>query len=375
MRVGFVGSRGIPANYGGFETFVEELSLKLKENYGYEIYVVGDVEQEKTFKGMSDYKGIKLLYSSFNKGKAPNLFYLQSMLKLRKKVDVIYACGVGGAFVSVIPILLGEKVVVNPDGVGWEREKWAKWKKIILKAMFWVTAKVSTYIVNDSFGIQEIMKDKFGRKNRQITIEYGAEPNPYVDYVGNQERIQKTLERYNLEHKGYHLVVARLEPENNVETILEGYLLSKKGYPLIVVGNLKETSYVDKLKKLADKEDNIKLIGGVYGGDDLAIIRASARSYFHGHSVGGTNPSLLEAMGSKNLCVCHDNPFNRATVGEFGRYFSNYNEVAELIDWIDGGEQTEEIEKNRNGVYNKVIDYFNWDNIAARYNSFFKNLK
>ncbi|MGM0581026.1 MAG: DUF1972 domain-containing protein [Bacteroidota bacterium] len=373
MKIAFIGSRGVPANYGGFETFVEETSVGLIEKYEHDIFVVGDSEQKQNFNSIDKYKGAVILYSRFNKTKNPLLYYLDSIRITLKKVDVIYCCGVGGALFFFIPWVFGTKYIVNHDGVNYKRDKWSFWKKKAIKFLFWINAKFSKYILNDSYEIQDLMKRDFGRSKNSTTIEYGA----YLNDFSGKDKIaecQKFLEEYSLTYRGYHLVVARLEPENKVHTIIEGYLNSSKKYPLVVVGNLKDTQYVFSLKKLSEKSSNIRLIGGVYGGNKLSIMRASAIDYLHGHSVGGTNPSLLEAMASSNLCICHDNPFNRGVVKENGYYFKNEKGLGRILTNIEENIDSELNNRYRVGVKNRIVEYYNWPSIVKRYSEYFESL-
>lgn len=374
MKIAFIGSRGVPASYGGFETFVDEVSIGLKEKYNYSIIVVGDTEQKQKHNALSEYKGIQLIYSRFNKTKYPNLYYLDSILLTIFKADIVYCCGAGGALSFIIPFLLRTNFVTNPDGVGWYRDKWSPIVKKILKFMFYLTARLSKHIVNDSFGIQEMMKKEFNRTKNSVTIEYGAYPNPFLG-DSKSEEVPELLKEYKLTSNCYHLVVARLEPENNVHVIIKGYLESNKKFPLVVIGGLKDTPYVKELKVLAQKSEMVWLIGGVYGGNKLAIIRANAIDYFHGHSVGGTNPSLLEAMASGNLCVCHNNPFNKEVVRENGFYFNNEKEVKEVVNRIEANLESEDILNNRKGVENRFESYFTWNNIVERYHLYFQSIK
>jgi len=373
MKIAFIGSRGIPANYGGFETFVEETSIGLSNDYNHEIVVVGDSEQEVNFKSIDEYKGVSVVYSRFNKTKSPILYYFDSILLTLKKVDTIYCCGVSGCLFFFLPWLYRTKYIVNHDGINYKRDKWPYWKKKAIKLLFWINAKFSKNILNDSVEIQKLMASEFGRTKNSDTIEYGAYSNDYSEPAKIDE-CRNFLLKYNLTYREYHLVVARLEPENKVHIIIEGYLNSSKRYPLVVVGNLKDTPYVSNLKKLAEKNSNIRLIGGVYGGNKLSMMRASAIDYLHGHSVGGTNPSLLEAMASKNLCICHDNPFNREVVQENGYFFKSSSDLGAILSQIEENVDSDLINKYRNGAKSRIDNYYNWPSIVRRYSEYFESL-
>lgn len=365
MKIAFIGSRGIPANYGGFETFVEEVATGLTENYNYKVVVVGDNLQKIQLRGISSYKGIEILYSNYSKANQTILFYLDSMLKVWDS-DIIYSCGVGNAFFLFIPFFSNKKFITNPDGVGWKRLKWSYSGKKILKLMFYLSAKLSPYILTDSTGIQMIFENQFNRNKRIKTIEYGAYINKNINNFS--EKAIKVLEKYKLNKMGYHLVVSRLEPENNIETIVMGYNQKKHQLPLIIVGNIMNTDYVNRLIKL--KSNKIIFLGGIYDSFELEVIRANAFSYIHGHSVGGTNPSLLEAMASKNLCICHKNQFNYSIVEDAGFYFENEADVSKIISDIELNDYS----NFKEIVYEKICTYFNWKNIVKLYSEYFEEI-
>jgi len=365
VKIAFIGSRGIPANYGGFETFVEEVAVGLKNTYNYDIVVVGDSLQKIQLKGIKSYKGIKIKYSTFSKANQTILFYLDSMFKVWNS-DIIYSCGVGNAFFLFIPFFLKKKFVTNPDGIGWKRLKWSNNGKKILKFMFFLSAKLSPFILADSIGIQQVFEDRFNRKKQINTIEYGAYLNNTIG--DNSQNVKKILQKFNLTGLGYHLVVSRLEPENNVDQIIHGYLKTDSKRPLVIVGNIMETDYVRDLLKFMSKR--IIFLGGIYERFALEVIRANAFSYIHGHSVGGTNPSLLEAMASKNICICHKNQFNIGVVSDAGFYFENDDDLSRIITEIEINNYSE----YRELVYNRVINHFSWKNIIRKYSEYFTEI-
>ena len=365
MKIAFIGSRGIPANYGGFETFVEEIAVGLSEQYNYNVVVVGDIYQKEQLNSITEYKGVQMLYSKYSKSDQTIRFYLDSMLKVWNS-DIIYSCGVGNAFFLFIPFLFAKKFVTNPDGIGWERLKWPNTSKKILKFMFYLSAKLSPYIVADSVSVEQVFREEFNRKKRIKTIEYGAHLNKTIG--DTSDKVKDVLQKYNLESNQYHLVVSRLEPENNIDVIIRGYLKENHKFPLIIVGNIMETDFVSQLTKL--KSDKVIFIGGIYNRLELEIVRSNAFSYIHGHSVGGTNPSLLEAMASKNICVCHDNKFNKGVVEDSGFYFNTEQDVSDIIKDIECNDYS----NYRDEVFEKIKNHFNWNNIVKLYDDYFKEI-
>jgi len=368
FRIAIVGSRGIPASYGGFETFAEELSVKLKNNYVDNVFVICDAEQKQKNNVMKEYKGVQLLYSRFKKGKNPILFYLESILIGIKCSDILLACGTGGGYWSFIPSLFGKIFATNPDGIGWRRAKWSLSQKIALKSMYYFSAKFSDYFVCDSLSITKIIKEKFSY-NKSYTIEYGAHSNPFIGKMN--EQVEQVLDRYGLESRAYHLVVSRLEPENNISIIVEAYVKKKRKYPLVVIGNRRKTDYVKMIQNLANND--VLFLDGIYIKDVLSIVRANALDYIHGHSVGGTNPSLLEAMASASLCVCHDNEFNREVVQDNGFFFSSVESLSDIIDNIESN-PSEKFNSMRHNATERVNSLYNWELIAEKYFNAFREM-
>ena len=225
-----------------------------------------------------------------------------------------------------------------------------------------IASWLSPHLVCDSIGIANYFQKILKRKKNIEIIEYGTNINKYV---------LKTIKNKDLEFFGfdfspyqYHLVVARLEPENNIKLIIEGYLKSIRKYPLIIVGNT-TTKYSKELINYQNK--NIHFVGGIYERDKLMLIRAASLTYFHGHSVGGTNPSLLEAMGSKNFCICHDNIFNREVIQENGLYFKDSKDASNAFTYSENENNKSEIYSFKEGVYLRAINYYSWENIAKKY--------
>jgi rhamnosyltransferase len=179
------------------------------------------------------------------------------------------------------------------------------------------------------------------------------------------ESVSKILSKYGLDYDNYHLVVSRLEPENNVSMIIQGYKASNAKKKLAIVGTVLNNKYCQSL--LRNKDDNILFLGGIYDKETISVIRANAYSYWHGHSVGGTNPSLLEAMGSANLCVCHDNVFNRSTLKNNGLFFKNIEEVKFLFDRIEAFRDRE----MRIKVLALAKQHYSWQRIANEYRRLF----
>lgn len=362
-RIAIIGSRGIPANYGGFETFAEEIAIHLLRNYGYQITVVGDADQKKHNNDMQEYQGIKLRYSSFAKGNNAIRFYRDSIQKVIEDHDIIYSCGPAGGLFGLNVHHHNKLLITNPDGLNSRRSKWNWLIQQTFRAFEFTASRLSDWVVCDSQAIEQYIQKGYGCKNTFVA-EYGAYENKFLQENDLSENI---LTKYGLTSNSYHLVVSRLEPENNVDTIISGYQANNRQFPLVIIGNIQETSYVKHLQKLASSQ--VLFVGGVYDNNELSILRANALSYLHGHSVGGTNPSLLEAMGSRNLCICHDNIFNREVIQETGVFFTDPSSIDKHLTQLEHDPKL--FITMRNAALTRIHEYYNWDNMAAKYHNIF----
>jgi hypothetical protein len=320
MKIAIIGTRGIPNNHGGFEQFTEFVAPGLVQR-GHEVFVYNSSLhpfKEKKWRGVN----IVVKYDPENKiGTAGQFIYdFNCIVDTRKRnFDVILQLGYTSS--SIWSFLFPQKslLVTNMDGLEWKRTKYSLGvQKFLQKAEKWA-ALHSDYLIADSKGIQEYLLQKYHRDS--FFIPYGAELVTQVD--------ESLLAKKNLKKDSYNLLIARMEPENNIEIIIKGHLLANSMLPLIIIG-----SYANRfgiyLKK-AYASDKIVFFGPIYDLVFLNSLRFYSNLYFHGHSVGGTNPSLLEAMASHALIAAHDNIFNRTVLGDDAFYFSTVTDIAGLI--------------------------------------------
>lgn len=333
MKIAFISTRGIPNNYGGFEQFAEYISVGLAKR-GHEIVVYSPhfhPYQKKEYKGVR----IKHIYSpeTWMGSSIGSFFYdfasLRDALK-NENFDIIYEAG----YTSIVPAYIWFNVkkikypifTTNMDGLEYKRTKFNKW---VQKFIFWeerTTVKHSHYLISDNMGIHDYYKEKYGKESKFLA--YGA------DIHDNYQ--ESFLSDLNLKANQYYLLIARLEPENNIEMAIQGYLASTENgkRPLIIVGK----TNTPHGKELVDKyghETSVKFVGGIYDFDKLNSIRHFSFAYFHGHSVGGTNPSLLEAMASDCFILANNNIFNKAVLNDSAIYYSNATEVSNILNSIE----------------------------------------
>lgn len=352
LRVAIVGSRGIPAEYGGFETFAEHLSSKLA-SFGYYVTVYCENKADKR----DIYHDVNLSYSKYIKTSNPLLYYFDSIRRASRTNDVLIAAGTGGSLFYFIPLLRSRSIITNIDGLESQRRKWPLYKKLFIKITEFFAIYLSNVIIADADGIKKrILKSYKINPDKVRQIEYGAEINSSYS--------QAVLDKYSLMHNGYYLVVSRLEPENNIKMIIEGYLNSKTSRCLVIIGNLIHTRYVKEIMKY--KSERVRFLGGIYDQRELKTIRCSCSLYLHGHSVGGTNPTLLEALGSGNLVICHDNEFNREVTENRMYYFTSASDLALLISDIERSPGAV-LDEKRKYALQRVVSYYNWERIADEY--------
>lgn len=356
MKIAILGCRGIPNAYGGFEQFAEYLSQGLVEK-GHEIYVYNSHNHPYQKK---EWNGVNIIhcYDPENQlGTAGQFIYDFNCImdSHKRNFDIILQLGYTSN--SIWGNLLPKKsvIITNMDGLEWKRSKYSK---KIQRFLRWAEKKAidtSDYLVADSLGVQDYLQ-----KKHQVTSQY----IPYGAHLF-QTSEEQLIKQYNVTAHNYYMLVARLEPENNIQTILQGYDNSNSAYPFLVIGK-HITKYGEYLKEKFSPNPNIRFLGGIYNMAHLDNLRFFSTLYFHGHSVGGTNPSLLEAMASKALICAHKNPFNQAILEKDAFYFKSNNEITTLINTIKPAAETSKIQAN----FNKISTRYHWSSIIDSYEEY-----
>ncbi|WP_035647879.1 DUF1972 domain-containing protein [Flavobacterium sp. ASV13] len=362
MRIAILGTRGIPNYYGGFEQCAEYLAVGLVKR-GYEVLVYNSHNhpyQENQWNGVQ----IVHCYDPEHKlGTAGQFIYdLNCILDVRKRdCDVILQLGYTSS--SIWGWLMPRKSIVttNMDGLEWKRTKYSEKVKKFLRYAESLGVKYSDYLISDSIGIKNYLKETYNSESTYIA--YGA-----TLFENNNPDI---LERYALKEYQYDMLIARLEPENSIEIILDGAAKANINRPFLVVGN-HETSYGKYLKQKFSSFSQIQFIGGIYDINVLNNLRYYSNIYFHGHTVGGTNPSLLEAMASNSLICANDNDFNRYILGDDAIYFKNADNVANHLVKVKYEENQFQLMLSENK--RKIVDQFDWELIVDQYANHFKDI-
>ncbi|GAA2902916.1 glycosyltransferase [Pseudonocardia halophobica] len=353
MRIAMIGTRGVPARYGGFETAVEEIGLRLvKAGHEVRVYCRGD-DDSAEYLGMHRVR-LPAMKHPVTETLSHTALSVAHLLRHRADVALVF----NAANAPLLPVIRAARipVAVHVDGLEWKRAKWGPNGRRYYLANEQLSVALADELIADAVGIQDYYRERYGAQS--IFIPYGAPIQEHCDFA--------RLRELELDARGYHLVVARLEPENHVDVIIEGYLQSKATKPLVVVGSVPYPSdHQRRIRELAATDARVRLVGGVWDQDLLDALYAGAASYLHGHSVGGTNPSLLRAMGAGANVIAWDVNFNREVLGAYGSFFARPQQLAERIDATEA--DLPAAEANGVGARERAAEAYGWDDVALEY--------
>jgi glycosyltransferase involved in cell wall biosynthesis len=359
MKIAILGTRGVPNYYGGFEQFAEFFSVYLVEQ-GHEVYCYNSHNhpyQETNF------KGVHIIHQNdpeHKLGTFGQFIYDYNCVMDSRNRDFDIILQLGYTSNSIWFFLLPKKpiIITNMDGIEWKRSKYSKPVQQFLKFAERLAANSSDYLIADSLGIQSFLKNRYGKQSTYIA--YGAHPFDQPD--------ETVLAEYKLEKEQFNMIMARFEPENNLDMVLEGVALNLQDKtPILVVGN-HNTKYGAYLKNKYKAQENIRFMGGIYNLLHLNNLRYFSNIYFHGHSVGGTNPSLLEAMASRAFVAAHNNQFNKGVLKNNAAFFSNADEVKNILQTFKKSNNLHFIQNN----FESIEKEFNWNIINGKYLQLFE---
>lgn len=358
MKIGILGTRGIPNRYGGFEQCAEKLAEGLVAR-GHEVWVYNSSRHEYKAK---EWHGVRIVHCFDPEGKigtAGQFIYDLACINdaRRRDFDVVLQLGYTSSSVWWWRWPKGPNVV-NMDGLEWKRSKYSvRVQNFLKRAERWAAEHGDT-LVADSVGIQTHLKDTYGKES--VFIPYGAELFSAPD--------ADVLKPFAVAPYSFQLLIARMEPENNIDPIIAGFLKSSSPHPLLVVGST-ENAFGKRLIAQYGDESRVQFLGAIYDTAVINNLRYFSHLYFHGHSVGGTNPSLLEAMACSALVVAHDNVFNRGVLGEDAFYFSDATRLARVIDGI---REKKEYSKMLTANRHKIVERYNWPQVVEEYEQVLK---
>lgn len=378
-HVFIIGSRGLPARYGGFETFVDQLvSNQVSDQIRYHVACLSDDQHQTHFA----YKGADCF--TINPPKlgparviAYDLMALSYALKLVKTQQlerpIFYFLGntIGGFMPLLVQQIraVGGSFYINPDGLEWRRTKWSKPVQTYLKLAERGMCQTADLVIADNPGIEDYVKATYPKANTTC-IAYGTAVEP-SSLTSQSEQVKGFFGQHNLTEKGYYLILGRFVPENNYETSIREFMASSTQRDLVIVTNHAGASFFDHLKdKLGfDRDPRVKFVGTVYDQDLLRYIRQEAFAYIHGHEVGGTNPSLLEALAQTDLNLILGVGFNKTVARDSALYWDkSAGNLSALIDQVDGQADFTDLGQQAKAI---IRDHYTWDKIVSQYEELF----
>lgn len=350
-----MGIRGIPAQHGGFETFAEHLCKYLKQrDWDITVYCQ-EPGAGKIYE--TEWLGIKRIHiPTKNEGALGTvIFDFRSIIHSLRYNGTFLTLGYNTACFNILHRLFRKTNIINMDGIEWKRQKWGK----VAKAWFWLNEQFGCWFGNHLVADHPRIKEHLATRvsDQKITmISYGG---PEINVAD-----ESILAEFGLEKQNYSIVIARPEPENSILEIVQAFSAKSRGQKLVVLGNFSKcNAYHERIMNCASSE--VIFPGGVYEADRVAALRFYARYYIHGHQVGGTNPSLVEALGAGCAIIAHNNKFNRWVAKDAAYYFDSVESLVEFFsaEYLDDGM----LVIKRNNAINQFRQRFQWNDILAQY--------
>lgn len=356
LRIAMIGDRGIPARYSGFSTLVEEVSTRLVADHNMDVtvYCRSQYFEERP----AEYKGVRLKYMHAPGGKS-----FESLLHSGRAIlhaalhryDAVIVVDPGNGPLTLPLALVRNPFAIHTDGKGWQRAKWGWLQRKYYKWSEWWSARLATWLITDSHAMRDYYLEEYGVDSSYL---------PYGSIVG-ADPDDSVLTELGLSAGGYHLVVARLEPENNVDFIIREFRSSGARLPLVYVGGARYESEWSR-GVMGESDDRVRCIGPVYDAARLNGLYRHCRTYLHGHEVGGTNPSLLRAMGMGAACVPIDVVYHQESLGDEGLYFDKSpGGLSALIERLEN--DNDEVQRLGALARTRSDALFRWDAVAEGY--------
>jgi glycosyltransferase involved in cell wall biosynthesis len=357
-RIAIIGTVGIPAKYGGFETLAEQLVTNLSDEFHFTVYC--SKKRYSKEERITHYKGAKLEYINLEANGIQSILYdCVSIVKSLKNNDILLILGVAGAIIlPFIKLFTNKKIIISIDGIEWKREKWSFLAKIYLWWAEKIAVKYSHFDISDNESIQDYTAIRYDTLSK--VIEYGS------DHTLQVKPNRKDYVKYTFLNGNYAVKVCRIEPENNIHVVLNAFSLHSNTN-LVIIGNWGNNEYGKSLKKKYSEYKNIFLYDPIYDQREIDLIRGNATLYVHGHSAGGTNPSLVEAMFLGLPIVSYNVSYNKTTTENKALYFSNELELNKIIQNL-----TKNDLKILGLKMKRIADRrYKWEIIAEKYRQLF----
>ncbi|MEM9446244.1 MAG: DUF1972 domain-containing protein [Verrucomicrobiota bacterium] len=364
MKIAFLGSRGIPRCYSGFETFVEELSVRLVQR-GHEVTVYNRIPFNKYRK--KEFKGVRIICLPTIPTKTTDTIVhttLSLLHALFADYNICYFCGVGNSILSFIPKLIGTKTLVNVDGADHARAKWSRFGSWWLKKSEKWASSIADVIIADHPVIKKKYLDEYNI-NAQL-IPYGA-------HLVEEDPGSDVLNKYGLRKRGYYLYVSRLTPENFADLAMKAHLKSEISAPLVVVGDAPyQTEYKKRLHALVNQGKGKILMTGYVFGNGYEQLSYHAKAFIYPTAIDATRPVVLDQMGFGNGIIARDTEANREVVGDAGEFFSPEDSISSLASAIKKLENSSDMVKALSmNAKNRVRDRYDWEKITDEYEKLF----
>lgn len=350
-KIAIIGTNGIPAKYGGFETLVEYLVEYLSDDFHITVYCSSKFQNSK----LSSYKGADLKYINLNANGWQSIFFdFFSLLYSYKKFDKVLILGCSGSIFQPLFSSNKQKFIMNLGGLDWRRSKWNYFTRKYLKLSERLALKYSGKIISDNEGIKEYIVDEYGFGCS--VIAYGG------DQVFKVEPTVNDFNKYTFLEKRYAFTVARIQPDNNIEMLCNSFTEISL-FPIVIIGNWNNSLYGQEIKKTFHSKPNIILLDAVYDQRELNLIRSNCFIYLHGHSAGGTNPALVEAMSLGLPIFAFDNNFNRFTTENRAMYFSSSETLQDNLLNISIGP----LKQNARDMMSIAKSKYTWKEVSKEY--------
>ena len=379
QHVFIIGSRGLPAQYGGFETFVDQLvSHQVSPDIQYHVACLSNDQAYQHF----DYQGVDCFtINPLKLGPARVIAYdmmaINYALKLIKKQGIeqpiFYVLGnTIGAFVAPFARKihkLGGQFYINPDGLEWKRAKWTKPIQAYLKYSEKIMTRHADLVISDNPGIESYIKEAYPW-SQTTYIAYGTDLSP-TSLTSQDWKVRELYQKWQTQEKNYYLILGRFVPENNYETAIREFMASSSKRDLVIICNNEGNPYFEELRTWTgfDQDPRVKFVGTVYDQDLLKYIRKEAFAYIHGHEVGGTNPGLLEALAQTDLNLVLGVSFNQTVAKDTAHYWTKETgNLAHLINHVDSLEDVSEWGQRAKA---NMKQNFTWEKIVGEYEELF----
>jgi len=355
-QITILGIRGIPAQHGGFETFAEYLSYYLV-NRDWKVTIYCQEEGSGSIY-VTEWKDVKRIHIPVkNNGPLGTIIFdLKSILHSLRYSGVFLTLGYNTAIFNLLFRIFAKRNIINMDGIEWKRQKWG----LIAKTWFWLNERIGCWFGNHLIADHPEIKSHLSTRiseNKITVIPYGSD----LIREANIEHIKKM----GLDENGYCLIVARPEPENSLLEIVKAFSSEKRHKKLIVLGDMEPTIKEYHEIVMNSASDEVIFPGAIYEKEVVEALRYYSLVYIHGHQVGGTNPSLVEALGAGSPVIAHDNKFNRWVIGDEGSFFKNENELSQKFDeLLDNSKKLFELAELSSDRHQTI---FTWPDVLGQY--------